>query len=39
MTREQHIAKAENIIHAALHKIEQAAENAAYMSGHAIRFG
>ena len=39
MTREQYIAKAENIIHAALHQIEQAAENAAYMSGHAIRFG
>lgn len=38
MTREQHIAKAENIIHAALQQIEQAAESAAYMSGHAIRF-
>lgn len=39
MTREQLIAKAENIIHAALNKIEQSAEDAAYMSCHAIRFG
>ena len=37
MTREQHIAKAEHIIFAALHKIEQDAESAAYMSGHADR--
>ena len=38
MTREQHIAKAENIINAALRKIEETAADAAYMSEHATRF-
>lgn len=38
MTREQHIDKATHIINAALRQIEEAAENAAYMSDHANRF-
>lgn len=39
LTKEQRIEKAVHIINEALHRIEQAAADAAFMSGHVIRLG
>lgn len=39
LAKEHRIEKAVHIINEALHRIEQAAADAAFMSGHVVRFG